>query len=117
MKLILPGKKKKTVRDVSNDSNEGTKLKIKTNRKVSNLITNSVKKKEEEIKNSTIVPRRNDNTLAKANNIKDRRLKSQEDIEKAKKEIKPVVNTGNATPAKPLATVKHISRVTGLNRS
>ena len=37
---------------------------------------NSVKKKEEEIKNSTIVPRRNDNTLAKANTIKDRRLKS-----------------------------------------
>ena len=36
LKLILPGKKKKTVRDVSNDSNDtnGPKLKIKTNRKV-----------------------------------------------------------------------------------
>ena len=121
MKLILPGKKKKTIRDASNDSNEGNgpKLKIKTNRKVSKFLIDSVKKKEEEIKNSTIVPKRNDNALAKANTIKDRRLKSQEDIEKAKKnEVKPVANTGNATPSsKPLASVKHISRVTGLNRS
>jgi len=73
----LPGKKKK-IREASNDSNDtnGTKLKIKTNRKETKFIINSVKKGDD-LKNSTIVPRRNANeNLTKGNSIKDRRLKS-----------------------------------------
>jgi hypothetical protein len=77
LKLILPGKKKK-IREISNDSNDangGGKLKIKTNRNEKKFIINSLKKNED-VKNSTIVPRRNVENLTKANTIKDRRLKS-----------------------------------------
>ena len=80
LKLIIPGKKKK-IREVSNDSNEtngtngGGKLKIKTNRRANNFIINSTKKNDDP-KNSTIVPRRNVENLTKANTIKDKRLRS-----------------------------------------
>ena len=80
LKLILPGSKIKKIREASNDSNDansvGGKLKIKTNRKEKKFIINSLKKNDDS-KNLTIIPRRNMNeNLAKANTIKDRRLKS-----------------------------------------
>jgi len=55
LKLILPSKKK--IRNVSNDSNDGNgpKLKIKTNRKVTDM---KLLKKEEGNKNATIVPKK-----------------------------------------------------------
>jgi hypothetical protein len=76
LKLVLPGKKKK-IREVSNDSNDtnGQKLKIKTNRKEKIFIINNTKK--DDLKHSTIIPRRNANeTITKGNSIKDKRLRS-----------------------------------------
>jgi hypothetical protein len=48
----------------SNDANGGGKLKIKTNRREKNFILNSLKKNDD-LKNSTIVPKRNIENLTK----------------------------------------------------
>ena len=117
--MILPGKKKK-IREASNDSNDtnGGKLKIKTNRKEKVFIINSTKK--DDVKNSTIIPRRNANeNLTKGISLKDKRMKSEDEKEKDRPKLKinTAMTSGNQTPSKPIAGLKHISRVTGINRS
>ena len=118
--MVLTNKKKK-IREASNDSNDtnGGKLKIKTNRKEKVFIINSTKK--DDVKNSTIIPRRNANeNLTKGNSMKDKRMKSEEDKEKDRPKLKINISmaSGNQTPSsKPINGLKHISRVTGINRS